>query len=77
MLGSRPEGCTAADIRAGLAVNLAVISGIQVSAYALANPTPPCVEIVKTTRSSPMASAWRPRKSTRSRLSAAALPCAG
>lgn len=37
---------TLAAIRAGLAANLAAIPDIQVSAYALANPTPPCVEIV-------------------------------
>jgi len=35
-----------ASIRAGLAANLGAIDGLQVSAYALANPTPPCVEIV-------------------------------
>ena len=35
-----------ADIRAGLAANLAALSDVQVSAYALSNPTPPCVEIV-------------------------------
>ena len=35
-----------ANIRAGLAANIAVITGIQVSPYTLANPTPPCVEIV-------------------------------
>lgn len=37
---------TLADIRAGLAANLGAIPSLQVSAYALANPTPPCVEIV-------------------------------
>jgi hypothetical protein len=35
-----------ADIRAGLAANLEALPGVQVSAYALSNPTPPCVEIV-------------------------------
>jgi len=35
-----------ASIRAGLASNLSAIDGLQVSAYALSNPTAPCVEIV-------------------------------
>lgn len=37
---------TLAEIRAGLAANLGSITGLQVSAYVLSNPTPPCVEIV-------------------------------
>lgn len=37
---------TLKDIRAGLAANLEAIQGLQVSAYALSNPTAPCVEIV-------------------------------
>lgn len=35
-----------AEIREGLAANLATIGGFQVSAYALGNPTPPSAEIV-------------------------------
>jgi hypothetical protein len=34
---------TLTDIREGLAANLAVLEGIFVSAYMLANPTPPCI----------------------------------
>lgn len=35
-----------ADIRAGLVTNLeAYLSGVQVNAYTLSNPTPPCFEI--------------------------------
>ena len=37
---------TLAAIRAGLATNLGTWSDVQVSAYALSNPTPPCEEIV-------------------------------
>ena len=33
-------------IRAGIAANLRAITGLQVSTWALANPTPPCIEIV-------------------------------
>lgn len=34
-----------AELRAGLAANLSSISGLQESAYLLANPTPPAAEI--------------------------------
>lgn len=37
---------TMAQIREGLAVNLSTISGVQVSAYMLAAPTPPAIHIV-------------------------------
>lgn len=35
-----------AAIRAGIARNLSVIPDLQVSAYMLANPTPPCVQVI-------------------------------
>jgi hypothetical protein len=35
-----------ADIREGLAENLRVIKGVQVSAYLLAAPTPPCLQVL-------------------------------
>lgn len=35
-----------AQIREGLAANLASISGVQVSAYMLASPTPPAIHVV-------------------------------
>lgn len=34
-----------ADLRAGLAANLAGVSGLSRSAYVLSNPTPPCAEV--------------------------------
>jgi hypothetical protein len=37
---------TITQIREGLATNLATISGFQVSAYVLANPTPPAIQIM-------------------------------
>lgn len=36
---------TLADIRAGIAANLGTLTGCQVSAYLLANPTPPALEV--------------------------------
>lgn len=36
---------TLAQIRTGLAANLAGLTNVQVSAYMLANPTPPCVHL--------------------------------
>lgn len=36
---------TLAQIREGLRANLASISDVQVSAYLLSQPTPPCIEI--------------------------------
>jgi hypothetical protein len=36
---------TVAQIREGLAANLAGIAGVQVSAYMLANPTPPTIHV--------------------------------
>jgi hypothetical protein len=35
-----------ADIRAGLAANLSTIKGVQISAYQMANPTPPCLQVM-------------------------------
>jgi hypothetical protein len=35
-----------AAIRAALAANLATVDGLEVSAYAMSNPTPPAAEIV-------------------------------
>ena len=32
-------------MRAGLAANLSALNGVQVNAYVLANPTPPCVYV--------------------------------
>ena len=37
---------TLAQIRAGIAANLSVIPDVQVSAYTLGNPTPPCLWIL-------------------------------
>jgi hypothetical protein len=37
---------TITQIREGLAANLAALAGFQVSAYMLANPTPPAVQII-------------------------------
>jgi hypothetical protein len=37
---------TMAQIREGLAANLEAISGIQVSAYMLASPTPPALHVI-------------------------------
>jgi hypothetical protein len=37
---------TIAQIREGLAANLSTISGIQISAYLLASPTPPAIHVV-------------------------------
>ena len=37
---------TMAQIREGLAANLSVISGVQVSAYMLAAPTPPAIHVI-------------------------------
>lgn len=34
-----------ADVRQGIAENLSAISGVQVSAYSLANPTPPTLQV--------------------------------
>lgn len=36
---------TTAEIRAGLAANLATVTDTQVSAYRLGSPTPPCIEV--------------------------------
>lgn len=36
---------TLAELREGLARNLSTIPGVQVSAYVLANPTPPAIEV--------------------------------
>jgi hypothetical protein len=38
-------GATLAQIREGLAANLATIADIQISPYVLSNPTPPAAEI--------------------------------
>ncbi len=38
---------TALDIRNGIADNLRTIPGLQVSAYALANPTPPAAHVLR------------------------------
>lgn len=40
---------TMAQIREGLAANLSSISGVQVSAYMLAAPTPPAIHIIPAT----------------------------
>lgn len=37
---------TLAELRAELAENLSAITGVQVSAYMMANPTPPSIEVV-------------------------------
>jgi hypothetical protein len=38
---------TITQIREGLAANLSTINGFQVSAYPLANPTPPAIQILR------------------------------
>ncbi len=39
-------GATVAEIRAGLAANLAAITGVQISAYMLDRPEPPTIQII-------------------------------
>lgn len=39
---------TLAEIREGIAANLAVLTGCQVSAYMLSNPTPPTIHVYPT-----------------------------